>query len=246
MRAPQFVLASLFAVACGPTASPDVVDAGGQPIPDAGTEPTVPLSGFGTISGDCGVLDDELLSADDFVFRNHLDFGADPFDAEDAERLTEGGVRLYETPNAGGSSALSEVFSYEVLERCERATLVKTETEVGYSEPHSKLTDLLVGIDGHRVGVSVTRAVAWPRDAEYTVEAAATLLTKKLEGILESSRNVVEEDRWVKQILHVMAYADGHADAMEAAWSELDDALRADTILIVTVSDGADEFIYSN
>ena len=31
--------------------------------------------------------------------------------------------------NAGGSSLLSEVFAYEVLHRCEGATLLKTETD---------------------------------------------------------------------------------------------------------------------
>lgn len=229
----------------------DAGDAGheldaGDPV-DAGEPPvTVPLSGFGSISGECGVLDDELTSATNHVVRNHIDFAADPFDASDKPRLTPGGLELLETPNAGGSSVLSEVFAFEILRRCELAILLKTETDVHYDDPSSKITDILVGIDGVKVGVSVTRAVSYPREAAYPVSSATTLLTKKLEGIQSSTLHVVAEDRWVKQILHVIAYGPEHADAMETAWAALDASLRGDTILVLSVSDGSDEFIYSN
>lgn len=223
-------------------------DAGEEPdageIPDSGVE--VPLPGFGTISGACGVLDDELTSPDPFVIHNSIDFADDPYDDEDFELLTEGGQEIINDGNAGGSSLLSEVFAYEVLERCELASLLATEMEVNYLDPDSKITDLLVEIDGMKIGVSVTRAVGYPRDAPYPLATAKSLLQKKLEGILDSSENVAPEHKWVKQILHVLAYSADHAAVMEQAWNETADTLKADTILIVTVTDGDDEFIYSN
>lgn len=121
--------------------------------------------------------------------------------------------------------------------------MVKTETEILYDPPNSKKTDILVDIDGHKVGVSVTRAVKFPPEDEYT-EADAAILKSKLADILISSMNVVEEDAWVKQILVVMAYADPHADVIAAVWSGLDDAVRADTIVLVVITDGQDTPVY--
>jgi len=201
-----------------------------------------PLAGFGAISGDCDQLDTELTEAAPSFFVNHIDFGADPYDAADLELLTEGGQIVMTTPNAGGSSVPSEAFAFELLARCEGATLLKTETEVSY-DVEGKITDLLVQIDGLKVGVSVTRAVGYPKDAPYTEAQADAILDKKLGDILVSSANVSDEDRWVKQILHVIAYDSPHVASLQAAWQALPEATRADTIVIVTVSDGDDAFL---
>jgi small GTP-binding protein len=137
-------------------------------------------------------------------------------------------------------------FTYEVsraLKACEGAVLVKTETEVVYDISGS-ITDILVQIDGMKVGVSVTRAVGFPRDAVYTEATASALLIRKLTDIQESTAHVAAGDRWVKQILHVIAYADQHVASMQAAFAALDPAVKADTILWVTRSDGDDEFLY--
>lgn len=211
---------------------------------DGSGGPTLPLPGFGTITGACGVLDDELLSPDPSVIVDAIDFGTDPWDnPADLTLLTSGGQEMVADGNAGGSSLESEIFSLEVLTRCEGATLVKTETEVVYDLPGS-ITDILVEIDGMKVGVSVTRAVGFPRDAAYTEATASALLTRKLTDIQESTAHVSAGDRWVKQILHVIAYADQHVAAMQAAFGALDPAVKADTILWVTRSDGDDEFLY--
>lgn len=204
---------------------------------DAGPEPV------GTLSGACGELDDTELLGGAYDFENHLDFTMGYTEA-DATRLSAGAQEILAEGTAGGSSGLSEAFAFEVLSRCEGASLVKSETEIVYDPVTSKKTDILVEIDGHKIGVSVTRAVGFPRDAPYTVDNALPLIQRKFGDILESSANVVAGDAWVKQVLHVVAYSQAHADAVRAAAAIVDPAVRADTILMVTITDGDDEFIY--
>lgn len=233
-------------------ASPDAgMDA--SPPDDAGTDAAppddggvlVPLPGFGAITGACGVLDGmELTDTSSYFLENHLDFGANPYDDVDLPLLTAGGQHVMTIPNAGGSSQLSEAFAVEMLTRCELAKLLKTETEILYTNPMGKITDELVEIQGLKIGVSVTRAVGYPFDAPYTVAQAKALLDKKLQGILDSTANVSAADKWSKQILFVLAYAQEHADAFQAAYAQEPDTLKSNTIVIVTVTDGADAPIY--
>lgn len=214
-------------------------DSGADDSGDSGVD--VPLDGFGALSGDCGVLDDELLDANPALFDGVIDFGAAAFDEA---LLSAGGLEIYEAGNLGGSSIHSEVFAYEVLYRCELAELLYTEAEVVYIDPGGKKTDLVVRIDGEVIGVSVTRAYLYPPDTPYTVDDAAELLDRKLADILLSTANVSEEQRWRKQILSVLAYTPEHAARLGEAWATLDPAVRADTIVIVTATEGDDEFMY--
>ena len=206
---------------------------------DAGSsgETPQPQAGFGTITGDCGLLTEAMLSQNDaMMIQNAIDFENDLYDDSDYDLLTEGGQEIIDDGNAGGSSILSEVFSYEVLHRCEGADLLKTEMEVTYTDPSGKLTDLLVDIDGAKIGVSVTRAVGWPRDDPYTVESAQNILEQKLQGVLDSTANVAEVDTWQKQILHIIAYGDEHAERLATAFDAVDTDLKSNTIVWVTLS----------
>ena len=175
---------------------------------------------------------------------NRIDFGDNSYDETDFSELTEGGQEIINDGNAGGSSLLSEVFAFEVLRRCEDAVLLKTETEIVYTDVSGKKTDLLVTIGGIKWGVSVTRAVGFPRDDPYTVERAGQLLEQKLSGVIASSANVTQEDAWERQILHVIAYGTEHLESLEAAFALMDDEIRSNTLVWVTVSDGDDEFLY--
>lgn len=213
-------------------------------------EPDIPadmdplLDPLGKISGECGDIDmTEILSSDDFVFVNTIDFEMDPYDPEDFERLSPGGQKILTDGNAGGSSIFSELIAYEVLFRCETADLLKTETEITYTG-QGKITDLLVRIDGYKLGVSVTRAVSFPRTSPYTVERAESLLTGKLGDILLSTANVTPADAWEKQILHVIADEQAHVTSLQTALMNIPEATRADTIVVISVSEGADDFIY--
>lgn len=231
--------------ASAPDAATDAlaIDAG----PDAGPDAvSVPLAGFGDLSGLCGVLEvADLTGPTPELFRDTLTFQRRYVDPDDRPLLTPGGLHLAETPNAGGSSGFSEIFAYEELARCELATLLKTETEIVY-DTASKITDLEVEIDGHKIGVSVTRAVAFPFGDPYPLATATTLLTKKLGDIQLSSASVSAADKWDKQILAVLAWDDAAADTIEQAWTALDPSIKADTIVVVTSTAGDDLFIYSN
>jgi hypothetical protein len=209
---------------------------------DTGDTSTGTRDGLGVLYGDCGLIDAmELDSPEPFVFTGSIDFGVVGYDYD---LLTPGGQQVYDEGNLNPSSLYSEVVAYEVLARCEGALLLKTEATIVYQNPMGKKTDLLVEMDGLKVGVSVVRAVGFPQEDPYTPAQATTILQKKLSDILVSSANVAPEDAWVKQILSVVAYGPMHLDSILTAYAGLDPATRADTILVVTVTDGDDAFIY--
>lgn len=242
MRRALFVLLA----ACESPAAQTEVDAA-VPMPDASVTSDAPAATpFGELSGMCGVLMEmDMTSATPMIVRDTFTFARQYVDPTDRPLLTEGGRHLAETPNAGGSSVLSEVFAYEQLARCELATLLKTETEIVYDQT-GKITDLEVMVDGHKIGVSVTRAVAYPFGSTYTLSAATTLITRKLEDIQLSTANVSDQDQWDKQILAILAWDGTAADTMAQAWAALDPTVKADTIVVITTTDGEDLFIYTN
>lgn len=237
MRCLAIVVLSVGCATPGATPTPDAAPDG---APDAPPAP----AGFGELSGMCGVLAAmQLDGPTPELFRDTITFARAFVDPTDRPLLTAGGRRLIETPNAGGSSALSEVFAFEVLARCEDATLVKTETEIVY-DTTGKITDLSISIADRKLGVSVTRAVAFPFGDPYTLPAATQLLTRKLQDIQASTANVSAEDRWTKQLLAVIAWDAQAADVIAEAWAAADAPTRADTVVIVTVTEGDDQFLY--
>lgn len=232
-----------------PDPEPDsgpAIDAIPDTAPEATEElpPAVPLAGFGVITGDCGVLDDdEWLSADPFLFRNEVDFGTTAFEAS---LLSPAGQEVEKDGNLGGSSIHSESIAVDLLYRCELANLLKTEREIVYVDKNGKKTDALVTIDGRKVGVSVVRAFHYPPTDPCTAADADKLMIKKLGDIPLSAANAADEDAWERSVLHVIAYNDQCADAFAAAWESLDFSVRASTIVVITTTEGKDDFIYTN
>ncbi|MEM6990207.1 MAG: hypothetical protein AAF721_06915 [Myxococcota bacterium] len=210
---------------------------------DDGTSSTGgPLPGLGALSGMCGaIVADDLSAPDPSLFINTIDFGDVGFDYD---LLTPGGQEVHDEGNLGGNSLLSEVIAFDVLARCEGAALLKTETEIVYEDPTGTKTDLLVELARLRIGVSVTRAVAFPFEDPYEVATAAVLLEDKLLDVAASTANVAAEDAWSKQILHIIAYTPMHAESMQTAYEALSPAVQGDTIVVVTVTEGDDAFIY--
>jgi hypothetical protein len=244
-------LALVLVTACGrdsgAAAAPDAAaDAADGKMDASADAPQVPLAGFGDLSGMCGVLAvPDLTGPTPELFRDTLTFARRYNDPADRALLTPGGQHLAATPNAGGSSGFSEIFAYEELARCELAELLKTETEIIYDRV-GKITDLEVRLDGRKIGVSVTRAQTFPLGMSYPLDTATALISRKLTDIQSSTANVSAGDRWDKQILAVLAWDDQAADTVAQAWGMLDPTVKADTLVVVTTTDGDDTFIYTN
>lgn len=162
--------------------------------------------------------------------------------------------RILNEPNAGGSSEISEALSLIFLKEVIRASLVKTEMEINYFPFGSKKTDFIIESNNCKFGVSVSRAMSYnPRNniptikrfaANYTSEHANYLLTKKLTGVIFSSRNVSKRDRWDKQILHIWVPTIRVARILRTEYHQLDDNLKSNTTVIITIVDN--ELIFSN
>jgi hypothetical protein len=250
----RVVVIAVVAAACGGgEPADDVADAAAPGADAAGVDAReadaggVPLPGFGDIVGMCGVIDDAALDATAPAwFGGELTFADRYDDPDDRPALTPGGLEILLDGNAGGSSVYSEVFAFEWLARCELAALIKSETEIVYDDPSSKKADILVEIDGRKVGVSVTRAVTYPFGDPYTLDAATTLLDRKLDDIQLATAAVSAADRWSKQMLSILAYDLQHAQMAMTAWSMLDAETRDDTILIVSITSGDDLFVYTD
>ena len=148
-------------------------------------------------------------------------------------RLSPPGRKMYESPNAGGNSLWSEVMSLELLRGLYGANLVRTEMEILYG-CHSKITDYSILLFGHHFGVSVTRAMKF--QGIFCEEDAFTLLRKKLNGVIKSTRGVIREHRWEKQILHIWAECDYVVDVVRRAYVSLDDEYKANTLVLCTVA----------
>lgn len=207
----------------------------------------VPLPGFGTITGSCGVITEALLDGTTPTWIDStLDFMSNRYD-DPAERsmLTAGGVQLILDGNAGGSSVYSEVFAFEWLARCEGATLGKSENQIEY-DVEGKKADILVEIDGRDVGVSVTRAMTFPFGNPYQLSAALSLIERKLDDLQLATMQVSAADRWTAQMLVLLAYDTQHAQVAMQAWSMLDAETRAATTLVTVVTEGDDTFIYTD
>jgi hypothetical protein len=239
--------------ACGSSPDHAAVDAPvvvhiDAPLPVDGPA-GIPLAGFGDLSGMCGVIQEaDLTSPSPKQVLVNFNWTVGYVDPDDRPQLTAGGQHMAATPNAGGSSGLSEIFAYEELARCELATFLKSETEIIYEPVTSKKTDLEIMLDGHKIGVSVTRAFKGPfGSGALDMASAVTLATKKYSDIHDSTAGVQNTaDKWDKQILAVETEDADDANTFLAATATLDPTVIGDTILVLTTTDGDDAFIYTN
>ena len=199
-----------------------------------------PSEGFGEIEGDCGLLLDGPINNTAFAVQNSIDFGTLTLNDED---LSAGSQEILSDGNLNNGSIYSEIFAFEMLYRCETATVLQTETEVEYTDPNGKKTDLVIAIDQQHFGVSVTRAFNYPPEDPYTQEAAVTLLEDKLSDIELSSANV-SNPTWERQILSIIAYSPEHVSQIISAWDDLGENIKGDTIIYVTATNGDDQFLY--
>jgi len=156
--------------------------------------------------------------------------------------MGEGAQKIMNVPNAGGSSIWSEAMSFELLQQLHNAKLMRTEMELEYMFLGCKITDYSVQMFDRNVGVSVTRAMKF--NGTFTDDDAKALLHKKLEGVNVSSRFIIEEHGWNMQILHVWAQAHYIAETLHRVWTQMDDEVKSNTLVMVTVCDAP--WIYRN
>ncbi|PIE18945.1 MAG: hypothetical protein CSA66_03385 [Proteobacteria bacterium] len=218
----------------------DTSEAQDTAVADTGGTPGVTDTPFGPIEGEaCGTLTAALTSDDPSFHVTTWTFTADTFDSS---LLDPGAARLFDSPNAGGSSKCGETMSVQWLAECEGATLDKLETEIDY-DTEGSITDYAVTVAGLGYGVSVTRAYLGPFNTDYDLAAAKSLLSDKLAGVNESTLNVSAADAWSKQILHVWTLQRSWVPILEEAWAGLADTLKSDTVVLVTVEAGSDAIV---
>ncbi len=201
------------------------------------------LGGLGQVQCVCNELDDTEWNADaPFFFTNSVDFGTTGWDLS---LLTPGGKQIWDDGNLGGSSIESEITAYEMLARCDQASLILSESKIDYIDEGGKKTDILMLIDGRNIGVSVVRAYHYPPSNPYTEAEATTILTKKLSEIPLSQKNAKPYNSWERSMLAVIAYNQQYADMVVSAYSKLDASLKWNVIVVVTVTDGNDSVLYN-
>jgi len=153
--------------------------------------------------------------------------------------MSEGGQRIFDTPNAGGNSVASEVMSFEVLRTLYNAKLLRTEMEIDYEFANWKITDYSVKINDQNIGVSVARAMKFGSD--FDLEDARRILTKKLNGVIDSTKNACGQDKWKKQILHLWAQHKYIVDVLRECYETvIPEDLKSNTMVIVTVCENCD------
>jgi hypothetical protein len=130
------------------------------------------------------------------------------------------------------------------MARCEAAELLKTEGKVEYENSDGKKTDLLLSVDARQIGLSVARGFTYPMGTAMSPEKADELLEKKVGDLPLSQANGTGGDAWERSILHIIAVDSQHGDEIEAAWGRLDEGVKMDFGLMITVTDGVDDALY--
>lgn len=196
-------------------------------VADIGGNPTL-----GVVSGSCGELAELFAASNPALVVNTYQF--DDADSFNSGLLGSGAAKRYDLDNQGGSSLCSEVMSIQLLEECDGALLLKTETEISY-DTEGSIADFTATLSGEQIGISVTRAYKGPMGNEYTVDDATALLTKKLLGLHEASANVAAEDGWDHSLLHVWTLRADWVPSLTTAWEALPPETRGTTVVMVTV-----------
>jgi hypothetical protein len=150
--------------------------------------------------------------------------------------------------NAGGKSAISEMFSIDYMVKKYHANSIVLEMEVVYSIDY-KMVDYIALVDDIRVGVSVTRAMGFPTAAYFTSEDADRLLRKKLNGLIVARNSVSKHQSFIKSILHVWCQSPNIARLLKDSFRRLDDndfGLDIKGVVILQLTVCQDTRIYLN
>lgn len=160
------------------------------------------------------------------------------------KNLSIGGTKVFNDPNAGGNSIVSECLSYEVMSMMYGAKDVHSEMEVHYM-CEWKICDYTVEIFGHRVGVSVTRAMHFLGEESFTPESAVHLMQKKLYGLIMARNNACDRDTFFNCILHVWCQSERIAKLLCDAHKKLSGEYTDNVLVCCTVAENC-QYIFKN
>lgn len=177
---------------------------------------------------------DPLRSSEPYVIQHTLENNPKKKMHEwDACRYAQ---KIYSEPNAGGKSINSEAFSTNILDQLYGITNIIPEMEIEYKWYNYKKCDYLCTIFGQQVGVSVTRAMAFPDPSFFTPEDAQNLLKKKISGLLVAREGVITKYDFRKCILHMWCESSRIAEIIKKEYSTLDEYTKDNIIIVLTVT----------
>nr|XP_006824230.1 PREDICTED: AAC-rich mRNA clone AAC4 protein-like [Saccoglossus kowalevskii] len=102
--------------------------------------------------------------------------------------------------------------------------------EVAYFPYGGSITDYTCQIFNTKLGVSVTRAMKYK--GEFDIEDAEKLLNKKLNGVINATKNSLED--WSKQILHIWSTSSHVTNTVIKAYNGLPSTITSNTVVLIT------------
>ena len=147
------------------------------------------------------------------------------------------------------SSRGSEIYSSYVMNKIFGSIgisckLYKTECSIGYiwiGSVTDYIFDTLVDDSHFRIAIEVKRIHTYP-NVTICPAYVNRILNKANTGAIESNRNVIKEDRWDMQMLHIITSSSSVFD-MVAAWSK-DIHNTGFGAIFITIVDGNSDFIF--
>lgn len=178
----------------------------------------------------------------------YVDNYAGPALAKHAKLFCTAAKRCLDEPNSGGKSNVSEAVSMQYF--AERFSAIKfiLEMEITTYWMNAAIPDFLCTVYGHRVGVSVTRAMKYPSPELFTAEDAYILLKKKMNGLIMARSGVCEEQAFFISFLHIWCQTPAIAKHLQAIYPAVITEDKTNTLsqIIVLCSVYNRPGIYSN
>ncbi len=159
--------------------------------------------------------------------------------------LCDDAMKILTSPNAGGSSILSEALSMHILHDQLQATSVKTEMEIQYWCVNWKKCDYITQINGNNAIVSVTR-VAYGFGKSFTEDMAYHLCAKKLSDLAISRLGIYGYDGFGRSILHILCRSEEESRILSTIYDKLPDEIRSDITVIISIITGQTDRVFSN
>lgn len=151
--------------------------------------------------------------------------------------------KIYQEPNAGGSSYNSEALSADLISELFCASNLVTEMELQYKY-ETKKCDYLIQMYGQNVGVSVTRGMKYPEPGMYEREDAERLLEKKLSDLIAARSGLRQIHKFNKSILHIWCETNTIADMLTEVYHGLHSYYKNNIVVVLTVTNCSAQYIF--